>query len=571
MRIQDISIRRKLLVGTSILVLLSGGFAATYFLMNTRQKSAVTSLQFSSWAESFFLSAYKQADFYVRVHRQADYDLAQKNLEIALKDLGLVREESVAANFTDGLGIIDRVAGSLNAYRDSLASLKPSIDRYEVLASQLSQAIADTYSAIDRLDRSDMGEVITFTRAVALYREYRLSYENSALEQGVALLKSIREEDMPAAVAKKVRRVESLLDEFLFNIPFGLRCDAFGEQGKELESTFSEATDFFSEMYVTEQRRMSNIVGIVMSIVSLMIIFVGFLVDSHFLKGIIRASRNLQQCGEGRFVSNLSEQELSRGDEFGVMAQSIQQLIDNVRLVVERVRAGVDTAVETGVHLGEVAERLQKGTNTQAASSEEVSAAMVEMKTNIEQNADNALQTQSIALGMEENLHRVNGLSDGSLASVEEITQKISIITEIASQTNILALNAAVEAARAGEHGRGFSVVATEIRKLAERSKLAADEIQSLSSRSLGDTRQASEGLDRVIPQVSQTSQLVQEIAMASQEQRLGVEQINTAIQQLSGVIQGNAAVSDDMSASAKALNIQAEQLRQAIQFFRIE
>ena len=218
--------------------------------------------------------------------------------------------------------------------------------------------------------------------------------------------------------------------------------------------------------------------------------------------------------------------------------------------------------------LNAVSQKISQGTSTQASSAEEVSSAMEEMTANIDQNAENALQTQTIAQGMEKKLTRVNRLSQQSLESVQSITQKIAIITEIASQTNILALNAAVEAARAGEHGRGFSVVASEIRKLAERSREAAAEIKDYSSRSLGDTREAAQGLDDVLPEVSRTAQLVQDIASACQEQRTGVDQINSAIQQLSEIIQQNAAASAEMATSAKELNSQATALNDASAFF---
>ena len=195
---------------------------------------------------------------------------------------------------------------------------------------------------------------------------------------------------------------------------------------------------------------------------------------------------------------------------------------------------------------------------------------MEQMTANIDQNAENATQTQAIAQAMEKSLLQVNDMSQKSLTSVLSITEKIGIITEIANQTNILALNAAVEAARAGEHGRGFSVVASEIRKLAERSREAANEISQFSQHSLADTRIAAEGLASVLPDVQRTASLVTEIATASREQRTGVDQINAALQQLSSVVQENASSSEEMASNAEELNSQADSLNAATAFFVI-
>ncbi len=158
-----------------------------------------------------------------------------------------------------------------------------------------------------------------------------------------------------------------------------------------------------------------------------------------------------------------------------------------------------------------------------------------------------------------------------TVAAMKQIAEKISIIEEIARQTDLLALNAAIEAARAGEHGKGFAVVASEVRKLAERSQTAAGEIGKLSSTSVEIAESAGEMLKKLVPDIQRTAELVQEISAASAEQNSGAEQINTALQQLDQVIQQNAAASEEMSSTAEELAAQAEQLQDTISFFMLE
>jgi methyl-accepting chemotaxis protein len=151
---------------------------------------------------------------------------------------------------------------------------------------------------------------------------------------------------------------------------------------------------------------------------------------------------------------------------------------------------------------------------------------------------------------------------------MKEIANKISIIEEIARQTNLLALNAAIEAARAGEHGKGFAVVAAEVRKLAERSQKAAGEINQLSATTLKVSEKSGEMLDKLVPDIQRTAELVQEISAASKEQDTGAEQINKALQQLEQVIQQNASAAEEMASTTEELTGQSDQLVSALSFF---
>ena len=196
---------------------------------------------------------------------------------------------------------------------------------------------------------------------------------------------------------------------------------------------------------------------------------------------------------------------------------------------------------------------------------------MEEMVSNIKQNADNAQQTEKIAVKSAEDAREGGRSVAEAVNAMKEIASKISIIEEIARQTNMLALNAAIEAARAGEHGKGFAVVAAEVRKLAERSQKAAGEINQLSASSVKVAEKAGEMLEKLVPDIQKTAELVKEISAASNEQNTGAEQINTALQQLEKVIQQNASAAEEMASTSEELSGQAEQLIGTIDFFQIE
>jgi len=196
---------------------------------------------------------------------------------------------------------------------------------------------------------------------------------------------------------------------------------------------------------------------------------------------------------------------------------------------------------------------------------------MEEMTSNIQQNTDNAQETEKISTKAAESIRSGNEAAQNSVQSMKDIAEKISIINDIAFQTNILALNAAVEAARAGEHGKGFAVVASEVRKLAERSAEAASEIDEKSKSGVQISKQAGEQLQEVVPEIEKTSRLVQEITAASNEMTSGADQVNSAIQQLNQVTQQNAASSEELATSAEELSSQADQLKQVTSFFKLD
>ena len=284
-------------------------------------------------------------------------------------------------------------------------------------------------------------------------------------------------------------------------------------------------------------------------------------------------SKPLSDCSG--LMNRLAEGDLTivcaqnRKDELGVLSTALQSMSSKLLSVVGEITNASANVAAGSQELSDSAQQMSEGATEQAASVEETSSAMEEMVSNITQNTDNATTTETISQKAAKDAEEGGKAVTEAVTAMKEIASKISIIEEIARQTNLLALNAAIEAARAGEHGKGFAVVAAEVRKLAERSQTAAGEIGQLSTSSVDVAERAGTMLERLVPDIQKTAELVQEISASSREQNSGAEQINQSIQQLDQVIQQNAGASEEMAATAEELSAQSDMLATAVAFFK--
>ena len=274
-------------------------------------------------------------------------------------------------------------------------------------------------------------------------------------------------------------------------------------------------------------------------------------------------TRGAEQIAKGDLTVVLRER--SPQDK---LMQALTSMVNGLTQTVSEIRTIAGEVAAASQSISSASVQVSKGASSQAAAAEEASSSMEEMVSNIKQNADNAQQTDKIANKSAKDAQESGKSVLEAVAAMKEIANKISIIEEIARQTNLLALNAAIEAARAGEHGKGFAVVAAEVRKLAERSQKAAGEINQLSATTLRVSEKSGEMLDKLVPDIQRTAELVQEISAASKEQDTGAEQINKALQQLEQVIQQNASAAEEMASTTEELTGQSEQLVSALAFF---
>lgn len=307
---------------------------------------------------------------------------------------------------------------------------------------------------------------------------------------------------------------------------------------------------------------LAGILGLIL--LYIIIYYIAIKISDPIIKGVEFA----KSISAGNLNTQLS---IDQNDEIGDLAESLSIMASRLTKIMSEIIQSSDTIAESSLDLLSSSVKLADGANNQASSAEEISTSMELVLSRIQQNTQNAQETEKIALQAAKGMQVGNESTRALIQSMNNIVEKISIVGEIAKQTNLLAINASIEASRYGMQGKGFAVVAAEIKKLAEKSQLAAKEIDELSNQGLFHARETGNILLEIIPDIEQTAILVKQIAASSLEQKISSEEINAGIQQLNKVTQQNAGSSFELSINSNSISKQAENLKRLIAYFKIE
>ncbi len=419
-------------------------------------------------------------------------------------------------------------------------------DKLEQTKALLSQAdsILNTVNHISQADNDTL--VKTINQQIKDY--FAIAYKTSSLmiEQGY-------NEDVVSDIQEMIAIYNSLTKHI----------DALEERST---SQIDTSIHTILKYYSTTALFISTTV-VLMIIIS---IIVSIRLNKIIAKPIVALADQIKQLADGELNGKFSQDHTERKDEIGQIFKSYDYLVRKLNDVVAEINSGIHIVSSASNDLEVSAEKTNESATNQAASLEEISSSMEEMNATIAQNRDNAIHAENIASEIANNMDVVSHSSADSLNATIQIAGKLKVIDEIAIQTNLLALNAAVEAARAGAAGRGFSVVAAEVRKLAERSRVAGIEINNIAKSTVEKTNQANELLMKMIPEIANAATLVQEIAAASIEQNNGVEQVNISLQGMNESTQNNATTSEELSQKAEILTEHADKLGKTISYFKL-
>ncbi|GAB6387805.1 methyl-accepting chemotaxis protein [Stutzerimonas marianensis] len=432
--------------------------------------------------------------------------------------------------------------------RSSLLATSPA--ERDTAIAQVQRSLQAMHASIDRARASfDTAE----SRAQLSELDARTSRYERVVSDILALGQG-RELMAPDALAPLIAQLQEqgLQADAAMNALVDIKRERAGEANRQIEQIYQS----------------SRLEMIVLVLIAGALGFgIGVLITRSITRPLKDAVAAADRLADGDLSSNI---DVYGRDETGQLLGAMQHMTERMRAVMSDVRGAADALSSASEQVSATSQSLSQSATEQAASVEETSAAVAEMAASIVRNTESAQETDQIAGRAAAGAVAGGRAVSDMVEAMKQIATRVGVIDDIAYQTNLLALNATIEAARAGEHGRGFAVVAAEVRKLAERSQVAAQEIGGLASSNVQLADQAGAQLKEMVPEILRTSDLVQEISAASQEQSSGTAQIRATMGQMNDITQQNASASEELAATAEEMNAQADQLLELIGYFHL-
>lgn len=575
----DLKIGTKIGIGFGVLIILSviiGGLTTinmsriqseTKFLANESLPSVNESFRIDKdWREVLiYMQAYDFQGNPYYLNRADQYLTKYKNSLDALVKLSTNSKKATINK------------DKLIALQSSLNEYSSLVDQYKILESNNHKLLVDIEDNIKILQSSGsagsnvganivsagyqihLSMVKRMPRELNAAQEYLNKAENAG-GRGNALTNSIiNSSEQFITSYKKAREIELKRNE-IENL---MKVDimALADVGLDQITEMTEKTNGI----ITSSRALSNIILFILLIIGVVL---AFAISKSITSSIKEGLKIAQNISNGVLHR---QQVVVRKDEIGELMTALNRMNNQLKFIVEEISGGIQNIVQASQEMNKNASSLSEAATDQAATTEEISSSIEELHANFLQNADNAEETERIAMASVDGIREGNKATVHASESLNDIIERVAFIGDIAFQTNILALNAAVEAARAGDHGRGFAVVAAEVKKLADSSKEAAGLINQVSRETVIASDKAGAKLKSIVPEIEKTAILVQGIKLASSEQEAGINQINNAIQQLNNIAQQNAFSSENMANSSQELSMLAGKLKKTIAFFKID